>query len=123
MRCLWSSADETVSYVVKWAKWSKLAKSTKSKSMKFEKPPKVTKSKRNLHYIGITIEVYRLLYTSMVLRYRSKIIFSSFVTLSVKKLLHYREGGLLHYRAFLLHYRARRWAIITSSVVTYSTEW
>ena len=26
--------------------------------------------------------------------------------MSVKKLLHYQAGGLLHYRAFLLHYRA-----------------
>ena len=36
-----------------------------------------------------------------------KIICAGFITVSVKQLLHYRAGGLLQYRAFLLHYRAR----------------
>ena len=40
---------------------------------------------------------------------------AGFITVSVKKLLHYRAGGLLQYRAFLLHYRA----VITLSGVFY----
>ena len=35
-----------------------------------------------------------------------KNICARFITVSVKKLLHYRAGGLLQYRAVLLHYRA-----------------
>ena len=35
-----------------------------------------------------------------------KNICAGFITVSVKKLLHYRAGGLLQYRAVLLHYRA-----------------
>ena len=35
-----------------------------------------------------------------------KHICARFITVSVKKLLHYRAGGLLQYRAVLLHYRA-----------------
>ena len=67
------------------------------KSMKLETSPKVTKSKRNLHWC----------------RSISNTKTCSFcITVSVKKLLHYRAGGLLQYRAFyyiigqLLHYRA-----------------
>ena len=50
-----------------------------------------------------------------------KKICAGFITVSVKKLLHYRAGGLLQYRAFyyiigqLLHYRA---FFITLSVGT-----
>ena len=60
------------------------------KSMKLETSPKVTKSKRSLHWC----------------RSISKNICAGFITVSVKKLLHYRAGGLLQYRAFVLHYRA-----------------
>ena len=35
-----------------------------------------------------------------------KNICAGFITVSVKKLLHYRAGGLLQGRAVLLHYRA-----------------
>ncbi len=61
-----------------------------------------------------------------------KYICARFITVSVKKLLHYRAGGLLqyrafyyiigqllHYRAFLLHYRA----VITVSGVYYIIGW
>ena len=64
--------------------------------MKLETSPKVTKSKRSLHWC----------------RSIGKKICAGFITVSVKKLLHYRAGGLLQYRAFyyiigqLLHYRA-----------------
>ena len=44
-----------------------------------------------------------------------KNICAGFITVSVKKLLHYRAGCLLQYRAFLLHYRA----VITLSGVFY----
>ena len=40
---------------------------------------------------------------------------AGFITVSVKKLLHYRAGGLLQYRVVLLHYRA----VITLSGVFY----
>ena len=67
--------------------------------MKLETSPKVTKSKRSLHWC----------------RSISKNICAGFITVSVKKLLHYRAGGLLQYRAVLLHYRA----VITLSGVFY----
>ena len=38
--------------------------------------------------------------------YSSIDICAGFITVSVNKLLHYRAGGLLQYRAVLLHYRA-----------------
>ena len=63
--------------------------------------PNVTKSKRRLHWC----------------RSISKNICAGFITVSVKKLLHYRAGGLLQYRAFLLHYRA----VITLSGVFFIT--
>ena len=69
------------------------------KSMKLETSPKVTKSKRSLHWCHSI----------------SKNICAGFITVSVKKLLHYRAGGLLQYRSFLLHYRA----LITLSSVFY----
>ena len=64
--------------------------------MKLETSRNVTKSKRSLHWC----------------RSISKNICARFITVSVKKLLHYRAGGLLQYRAFyyiigqLLQYRA-----------------
>ena len=67
------------------------------KSMKLETSPKVTKSKRNLHWCRSI---------------SNKNTCAFFITVSVKMLLHYRAGGLLQYRAFyyiigqLLHYRA-----------------
>ena len=67
------------------------------KSMKLETSPKVTKSKRNLHWCRSV---------------SNKNTCAFFITVSVKMLLHYRAGGLLQYRAFyyiigqLLHYRA-----------------
>ena len=76
----------------------------------------MTKSKRSLHWC----------------RSISKNICAGFITVSVKKLLHYRAGGLLqyrafyyiigqllHYRAFLLHYRA----VITVSGIYYIIGW
>ena len=69
------------------------------KPMKLETSPKVTKSKRSLHWC----------------RSISKNICAGFITVSVKKLLHYRVGGLLQYRVVLLHYRA----VITLSGVFY----
>ena len=63
--------------------------------MKLETSPKVTKSKRSLHWCRSVSKKC-----------------AGFITVSVKKLLHYRAGGLLQYRAFyyiigqLLHYRA-----------------
>ena len=70
-----------------------------AKSMKLETSPKVTKSKRSLHWCRSI---------------SNKNTCAFFITVSVKKLLHYRAGGLLQYRAFyyiigrfLLHYRAR----------------
>ena len=65
--------------------------------MKLETSPKVTKSKRNLHWCRSI---------------SNKNTCAFFITVSVKMLLHYRAGGLLQYRAFyyiigqLLHYRA-----------------
>ena len=59
----------------------------------------MTKSKGSLHWC----------------RSISKNICAGFITVSVKKLLHYRAGGLLQYRAVLLHYRA----VITLSGVFY----
>ena len=53
--------------------------------------PKVTKSKRSLHWCGSISK---------------KNTCAFFITVSVKKLLHYRARCLLQYRAFLLHYRA-----------------
>ena len=70
------------------------------KSMKLETSPKVTKSKRSLHWCRSISK---------------KIICAGFISGSVKKLLHYRAGGLLQYQAFLLHY----WAFITLSGVFY----
>ena len=67
------------------------------KSMKLETSPKVTKSKQSLHWCRSISK---------------KIPAHFFITVSVKKLLHYRAGGLLQYRAFyyiigqLFHYRA-----------------
>ena len=67
------------------------------KPMKLETSPKVTKSRRSLHWCRSISK---------------KNICAGFITVSVKKLLHYRAGGLLQYRAFyyiigqLLHYRA-----------------
>ena len=66
------------------------------KSMKLETSRNVTKSKRSLHWCRSISTKY----------------LCTFITVSVKKLLHYRAGGLLQYRAFyyiigqLLHYRA-----------------
>ena len=68
--------------------------------MKLETSPNVTKSKRRLHWCRSISK---------------KNICAGFITVSVKKLLHYRAGGLLQYRAFLLHYRA----VITLSGVFY----
>ena len=59
------------------------------KSMKLETSRNVTKSKRSLHWCRPV-----------------KHICARFITVSVKKLLHYRAGGLLQYRVVLLHYRA-----------------
>ena len=70
------------------------------KSMKLETSRNVTKSKRSLHWC----------------RSFSKNICAGFITVSVKKLLHYRAGGLLQYWAVLLHYRA----VITLSGTYYS---
>ena len=69
--------------------------------MKLETSRNVTKSKRSLHWC----------------RSISKNICTGFITVSVKKLLHYRAGGLLQYRAVLLHYRA----VITLSGVFFIT--
>ena len=82
------------------------------KSMKLETSRNVTKSN------GVAVSV--------------KNICARFITVSVKKLLHYRAGGLLQigrfyyiigqllqYRAFLLHYRA----VITVSGVYYIIGW
>ena len=68
------------------------------KSMKLKTSPKVTNPDGDC--IGVAISV--------------KNTCAFFITVSVKKLLHYRAGGLLQYRAFyyiigqlgLLHYRA-----------------
>ena len=70
------------------------------KSMKLEISPKVTKSKRSLHWCRSISKEF---------------ICAGFITVSVKKLLHYRTGGVLQYRAYLLHYRA----LITLSGVFY----
>ena len=70
------------------------------KSMKLETSPNVTISP-NEDCIGVAVSV--------------KNICAGFITVSVKKLLHYWAGGLLQYRAFLLHYRA----VITLSGVFY----
>ena len=51
----------------------------------------MTKSKRSLHWCRSISK---------------KNVCAGFITVSVKKLLHYRAGGLLQYRAVLLHYRA-----------------
>ena len=78
--------------------------------MKLETSPKVTKSKRSLHWCRSISK---------------KNICAGFITVSVKKLLHYRAGGLLQYRAFyyiigqLLDYRA---FFITLSGSYYSIE-
>ena len=72
------------------------------KSMKLETSRNVTKSKRSLRWC----------------RSISKNICARFITVSVKKLLHYR-AGLLQYRAVLLHYRA----VITVSGVYYIIGW
>ena len=67
------------------------------KSMKLETSRNVTKSKRSLHWCR-SISIDKTC--------------ARFITVSVKKLLHYRAGGLLQYRVFyyiigqLLHYRA-----------------
>ena len=74
------------------------------KSLKLETSPKVTKSKRSLHWCRSISD---------------KLSAHFFITVSVKKLLHYRAGGLLQYRAFLLHYRA----LITVSGVYYIIGW
>ena len=63
----------------------------------------MTKSKRNLHWCRSISK---------------KNTCACFITVSVNKLLHYRAGGLLQYRAFyyiigqLLHYRAFFYYII-----------
>ena len=61
----------------------------------------MSKSAVSLTHIGVAVSV--------------KNICAGFITVSVKKLLHYRAGGLLQYRAVLLHYRA----VITLSGVFY----
>ena len=66
------------------------------KSVKLETSRNVTKSKRSLHWCRRSV----------------KNICAGFITVSVKKLLHYRAGGLLQYRAVLLHYRAFFYYII-----------
>ena len=63
----------------KWSKWSNWSKLTE-KSMKLETSPKVTKSKRNLHWCRSI---------------SNKNTCAFFITVSVKKLLHYRARGLL----------------------------
>ena len=73
------------------------------KSIKLDTSPKVTKSNRSLHW-------------SRSISKKNTCAF--FITVSVKKLSHYRAGGLLQYRAFyyiigqLLHYRAFFYYII-----------
>ena len=69
------------------------------KPMKLETSPKVTKSKRSLHWCR-----------SISKKYLCRV---SITVLIVKKLLHNQAGGLLQYRAVfitlsvqLLHYRA-----------------
>ena len=83
--------------VVEVVEMVELVKIDCEKSIKLETSPKVTKSKRNLHWCRSI---------------SNKNSCAFFITVSVKKLLHYRAGGLLQYRAFyyiigqLLHYRA-----------------
>ena len=83
--------------VVEVVEMVELVKIDCEKSMKLETSPKVTKSKRNLHWCRSV---------------SNKNTCAFFITVSVKMLLHYRAGGLLQYRAFyyiigqLLHYRA-----------------
>ena len=83
--------------VVEVVEMVELVKIDCEKSMKLETSPKVTKSKRNLHWCRSI---------------SNKNTCAFFITVSVKMLLHYRAGGLLQYRAFyyiigqLLHYRA-----------------
>ena len=83
--------------VVEVVEMVELVKIDCEKLMKLETSPKVTKSKRNLHWCRSI---------------SNKNTCAFFITVSVKMLLHYRAGGLLQYRAFyyiigqLLHYRA-----------------
>ena len=83
--------------VVEVVEMVELVKIDCEKSIKLETSPKVTKSKRNLHWCRSV---------------SNKNTCAFFITVSVKMLLHYRAGGLLQYRAFyyiigqLLHYRA-----------------
>ena len=83
--------------VVEVVEMVELVKIDCEKSMKLETSPKVTKSKRNLHWCRSV---------------SNKNTCAFFITVSVKMLLHYRAGSLLQYRAFyyiigqLLHYRA-----------------
>ena len=75
----------------------KVVEIDREKQIKLETSPKVTKSKRSLHWCRSICK---------------KNICAGFITVSVKKLLHYWAGSLLQYRAFyyiigqLLHYRA-----------------
>ena len=62
------------------------------KSMKLETSPKVTSPNEICIDVAVGLSV--------------KNTCAFCITVSVKKLLHYRAGGLLQYRAFLLHYRA-----------------
>ena len=83
--------------VVEVVEMVELVKIDCAKSMKLETSPKVTKSKRNLHWCRSV---------------SNKNTCAFFITVSVKMLLHYLAGSLLQYRAFyyiigqLLHYRA-----------------
>ena len=94
--------------VVEVVEMVELVKIDCEKSMKLETSPKVTKSKRNLHWCRSV---------------SNKNTCAFFITVSVKMLLHYRAGSLLQYRAFyyiigqLLHYRA---FFITLSGYNYS---
>ncbi len=87
------------------------------KSMKLETSPKVTKSKRSLHWCR---SISKKISVQVLLQYQSKsyYIIGQEVYYSIGR-FYYIIGQLLQYRAFLLHYRA----VITVSGVYYIIGW
>ena len=85
--------------------------------MKLKTSPKVTKSKRSLHWCR---SISKKIPAHFLLQYQSKssCIIGQEVYYSIGR-FYYIIGHLLHYRAFLLHYRAR----ITVSGVYYIIGW
>ena len=89
--------------LVEVGKVGKVGKIDCEKSMKLETSPKVTKSKRSLHWCR---SISTTLYVQVLLQYQSKryyIIGQEFYY-SIGR-FYYIIGHLLHARAFVLHYR------------------